>query len=79
MVQIVASNPFDDYIPRHPDFCQMARISKRTAELWTTRRYGPPVVLIGGRAHYHREDVREWLDSLRTGKAPRWTRKGRQA
>ena len=59
-----SGNPFADYMSR-AEFAAKARITYRTAELWAHQRKGPRVTVIGGRAYYHADDVRAWLDSLR--------------
>lgn len=63
-------NPFADYLARE-EFAKRAGITKRTAELWAHERKGPKVTIIGGRAYYHLDDVRAWLDSLRKRDAKR--------
>lgn len=57
-------NPFENYVSR-ADFAKSAGITYRTAELWAHERKGPAVTIIGGRAHYHVDDIAAWLDSLR--------------
>ena len=73
-----AGNPFADFIPRD-EFSKRAGITKRTAELWAHERKGPKVTIIGGRAYYHLDDVRAWLDSLRKGDAKREPKSRRAA
>lgn len=62
-------NPFADYIPR-AEYCKLAGITQRTAELHAHARKGPRVTIINKRAHYHVDDVKQYLDECRNT-APR--------
>ncbi|QOY63569.1 helix-turn-helix domain-containing protein [Lysobacter sp. H21R4] len=54
----------EDYLTRQELADQMG-LTFRTLELWAHRRKGPPVIIIGRRAHYHRDDIAAWLEEQR--------------
>ncbi len=58
------TNPFAAYLSR-PDYCKLAGITQRTAELHAHARKGPRVTIINKRAYYHVDDVQKFLDECR--------------
>jgi hypothetical protein len=65
----MSPNPFDRFIPR-AEFCERARITQRTAELWAHARKGPKVTIIAKRAYYAVEDVERWLKACQKPDTP---------
>lgn len=61
-----------DYLSRQ-ELADELGLTFRTLELWAHGRKGPPVVIIGRKAHYHRDDIAAWLEAQRTPRktAPR--------
>ena len=46
-------------------FCDVAGISYRTAEIWAHQGKGPKVTRIGKRAFYHVDDIAAFVESQR--------------
>ncbi|MFA7281758.1 MAG: hypothetical protein WC100_16860 [Sterolibacterium sp.] len=57
-------NPFANYLSR-PEYCKLAGITQRTAELHAHARKGPRVTIIHKRAYYHVSDVTAFLEECR--------------
>lgn len=61
-----------DYIDR-AQLAKELHVTTRTLDKWAWLRKGPRKIKIGGRCYYHRQDVRDWLESVRqtdTGGTP---------
>ena len=70
-------NPFANYITR-AEYCKLAGITQRTAELHAHARKGPPVTIIHKRAYYHVDAIAAFLEECRNT-APREPRARRTA
>lgn len=54
----------DDYISQ-ADLAEQLGKCVRTLKRWHSLRQGPKPVRIGKGLYYHRQDVHDWLESLR--------------